>query len=98
MKFASISELKNNASALVKRVRRGESIAITDRKQPVSRLQPISPTDESLDARLAPLEKAGIITRGKGKLPKSFWTRPLPRLPEGASLLEAVLNERREGR
>jgi prevent-host-death family protein len=98
MKTASITELKNNASALLKRVRRGESILITDRKEPIARLQPIQPSDESSDARLARLEKAGILKRGKGKLSKTFWTRPLPKLPKGASLLQAVLDERREGR
>ena len=45
MHRASISDAKNNLSALIDRVRRGETVLICDRKRPVARLQPVGPTD-----------------------------------------------------
>jgi hypothetical protein len=50
------------------------------------------------DDRLAQLIRDGIVRPARGKLPKSFFTEPLPRAKEGASVLEALLEERREGR
>jgi prevent-host-death family protein len=41
MKTATISETKNQLSALLDRVRHGETILITDRSQPVARLEPV---------------------------------------------------------
>ncbi len=94
---ASITEAKNNLSKLIKRVRQGESILILDRNVPVARLEPLPPGSREADeARLLELEQQGVIKRGKGKLPKDFWTRPLPKFKK--SLVEAVLEERREAR
>ncbi len=94
---ASITEAKNNLSKLIKRVRQGESILILDRNVPVARLEPLPPGSREADeARLLELERQGVIKRGKGKLTKDFWTRPLPKFKK--SLVEAVLEERREAR
>ncbi|MHB1310353.1 MAG: type II toxin-antitoxin system Phd/YefM family antitoxin, partial [Limisphaerales bacterium] len=41
MKTASIAMAKNQLSRLLRQVRGGESILITDRNQPVARLQPV---------------------------------------------------------
>jgi len=98
MRSVSVSQAKNNLSALIAKVRAGQSILITDRQQPVARLQPIEPTDETDDQRLARLERAGVITRGRGKLHKKFFRMPRPKSPRGASVLDALLEERREGR
>jgi prevent-host-death family protein len=96
MKSASITEAKNNLSALIDQVKRGRSIIITDRKQPVARLEPISARDRADDERLSLLERQGLIKRGRGKLPKEFWTMPRPKCKDGASLLQALLDERSE--
>jgi prevent-host-death family protein len=94
---ASITEAKNNLSKLLKRVRQGESILILDRNVPVARLEPLPPgSKEADDARFAELERQGLLKRGKGKLPKDFWTRPLPKLK--GSLVEAVLKNREEAK
>jgi prevent-host-death family protein len=45
MKTASISDVKNCFSAYIDRVRRGESVLITDRNQPVARLTPLASGD-----------------------------------------------------
>lgn len=97
MTTASITEAKNNLSKLLKKVRAGESVLILDRNIPVARLEPLPPGSREADeAKLLDLERRGLLKRGTGKLPKDFWTRPLPKFKK--SLVEALLQERREAR
>jgi len=98
MKSTSISQAKNNFSKLIARVRAGQSVLITDRGRPVARVEPIRAGDETDEQRLDRLERAGIITRGKAKLSKRFFSMPRPKSQPGASVLDALLEERREGR
>lgn len=94
---ASVTHAKNNLSKLLKKVRHGQSVLILDRNVPVARLEPLDPREPAgEEARLRELERQGLIKMGKGKLPKDFWTRPLPKLK--GSLVEAVLAERRESK
>ena len=93
MTKASVTEAKNNLSKLLKKVRHGQSILILDRNVPVARLEPLSPGSEEADeGRLLELERQGLLKRGTGKLPKDFWTRPLPKLK--SSLVDTLLKER----
>ena len=95
MTTASITEAKNNLSKLIKKVRHGESVLILDRNVPVARLEPLPPgSPEADEAKLIELERRGLLKRGTGKLPKDFWTRPLPKLK--GSVVEALLDERNE--
>ena len=95
MTTASITEAKNNLSKLIKKVRHGESVLILDRNVPVARLEPLSPGSKEADeAKLIELERRGLLKRGTGKLPKDFWTRPLPKLK--GSVVQALLDERNE--
>jgi len=97
MKTATITQAKNGFSALIDQVKAGESILILDRGTPVARLEPIVGSGAS-DGRLARLERAGIIRRGVAAPPVDLIMQPGPRVPPGASVLEALLEERREGR
>jgi prevent-host-death family protein len=99
MKTASISETKNNLSALLDRVRAGETVLILDRDTPVARLEPVRSGDDSgQEARLSRLQREGKIRRGTGK-PSPAILRSLPLRPaSGADLLKALLEEREEGR
>ena len=101
MKKASITEAKNQLSALIDRVRHGESVVITDRGRPVARLEPVRGTAaEDDEMRLDRLERAGIIRRPKTP-PSKAWVKKLiaRRLPRAtASVLQALLDERAEGR
>jgi len=97
MTTASVTEAKNNLSKLLKKVRQGESVLILDRNVPVARLEPLSPgSGEADEAKLLDLERRGLLKRGLGKLPKDFWTRPLPKFKK--SVVQAVLDERSEAR
>jgi prevent-host-death family protein len=95
MDVVSITEAKNGLSALLDRVRGGETIMISDRGVPVARLEPAAGGRGDDEGRLARLERKGIIRRGRGGVPPLLLEPP----PEGGeSVLEALLEERREGR
>lgn len=95
MKVTSISQAKNGLSALIDRVRAGETVLILDRGTPVARLVPAT-TRVDDDARLKRLERAGVIRRGTGRIPRSIFDEPPPDV--GGGVLDALLEERREGR
>lgn len=96
MKTASVTEAKNQLSALLDRVRAGESVLILDRGVPVARLEPVV-GDTDVAGRISRLERAGVLKRGKGKIPLEMILRPGPPLPQGVSAVEALLDERRSG-
>jgi prevent-host-death family protein len=94
MLTASVSETKAKLSALLDRVRRGETVTITDRGLPVAQIVPIADVGDD-EARIARLERAGLIRRPRRKLDvEAFLARPKARSKE--SVLEALLEERRE--
>lgn len=98
MKTASITEAKNQLSALLDRVRSGESVVILDRGVPVARLAPIA-NDGDPTGRTQRLERAGVIRVGRGAPPKLEELQArAPRLPRGVSAVAAVIEERRSGR
>ncbi|MFN2541317.1 MAG: type II toxin-antitoxin system Phd/YefM family antitoxin [Chthoniobacterales bacterium] len=97
MTTASITEAKNNLSKLIKKVRHGESVLILDRNIPVARIEPLrADSPEADEAKLAELEGRGLLKRGSGKLPREFFK--MPPLKFKKSLVEAVLEERRDAR
>lgn len=95
MPTASISETKAKLSALLDRVKAGEEVTITDRGVPVARIVPIPATEVDWDERLARLERQGVIRRPKKKL-EPGWLASRPLAKSHASVLEALLEERRE--
>ena len=98
MKKASITEAKNNLSALIDGLKGGSAVLIVDRGRPVARLEPVT---ADLDAA----EGATIAARPRGHRTGAPW-RAAPNAVQptaaprqgGASALEALLEERREGR
>jgi prevent-host-death family protein len=96
METASISEVKNGLSAIIDRVKAGESVVVTDRGIPVAVIEPVTGRIDVED-RLARLERAGILKRGTGKVPLDLLRTPGPKLADGHTLVEAILEERRSG-
>ena len=95
MTTASISETKAKLSALLDRVKAGEEVTITDRGRPVARIVRLPASEGDSDERLQQLARAGLVRLPKRKLdPEWLRSRPLPRFTE--SVLEALLEERRE--
>jgi prevent-host-death family protein len=98
MKRASITEAKNQLSALIDRVRRGETVLIEDRGVPVAQLQPVSAGAEADQARIARLVRAGVLRPAPESPLKDALAGPPPRLKRGSSGVAALLAEREEGR
>jgi prevent-host-death family protein len=99
MKKATISQTKNQLSALLDAVRHGETILITDRNRPVARLEPVGAVgSEEADGLLARLERAGLLRLGRGRLVESIVKEPPPRPGKGVSAVRALLEERNFGR
>jgi len=98
MKKASITEAKNNLSALIDRVKGGSSILIVDRGRPVARLEPVRGTEAGNGDRLARLVRDGVVRPARGVLSKEMFARRPPRPTQGASGVRALLEERRDGR
>jgi len=59
-------ELKTRLGTYLRRVRRGATLVVTDRGEPVAELRPVAHGVSSEDAGLATLEALGTITRGTG--------------------------------
>jgi prevent-host-death family protein len=95
MKKASISEAKNNLSALIDRVKAGASVLIVDRGRPVARLEPVTGSE---DERIVRLVRDGVVRPARGAAAKSAWASQPPEPKAGASALQALLDERREDR
>lgn len=98
MKKAKISELKNDLSRYLAYVRRGGVVRVFDRDRPIAEIVPLrasAATESAAEELLADLEREGVVTRGRGTLPADFLTRSLPR--PGASVVDAVVEEREEG-
>jgi len=95
METATISELKNRLSAYLKKVRAGQTILILDRDRAVARLERVV-GDAHGDDRLDRLERAGLVRRATRpisiKALRAVAARP------GGGVLEALIQEREEGR
>jgi prevent-host-death family protein len=97
MRRATITEAKNGLSALIDRVRAGETILITERGVPVARLEPPTATEVDDEGRLDRLERAGLIKRGTGDFSEFLKHEPIKTV-DGSSVVELLLEERRSGR
>ena len=98
MKKASITEAKNNLSALIDSVKGGSPVLIVDRGRPVARLEPVSGIGSDDDDRLARLVREGIVRPARRVVRKTLFATKPPRAKKGASGVRALLDERREGR
>jgi prevent-host-death family protein len=99
MRSISVSYAKNNLSALLRAVREGATLTITDRGLPVARLVPPA-TTTGVPARAIDLAQRGVLTLPERE-PTSHWFKgalPRPKGKSGMSAVEALIEERRTGR
>jgi prevent-host-death family protein len=96
MKTIGVAELKTHLSRYLDQVKGGAEVVVTERGVPVAKLVPLrgAGSDQGRRQRLA---RAGVLQLGSGRLPAELLRPPKGR-PVGASVLEALLEERREGR
>lgn len=89
MNRVGVRELRQNLSVYLRRVKRGESLEVTERGEPVARLVPLSTGDRYWDR---------LIAEGKVR-PASGSIEDLPpplELPPGAKPLSQILQEMRD--
>jgi prevent-host-death family protein len=98
MEKASVSNLKNNLSAYLRKVRAGHPVVIYDREVPIARLERIESTGQGSD-RLALLHAKGV-TRLPLRQRSAVNIRAALQspLPHSTRLLEAVQQDRSEDR
>jgi antitoxin (DNA-binding transcriptional repressor) of toxin-antitoxin stability system len=95
MNKATISQLKNHLSGYLKKVKAGQPLLVMDRNQPIARIERLEVGGEA-DDRIARLERAGLIRRGVRPIDDSSVEEKGPRSKR--SVVDALLEERREGR
>jgi len=96
MKHARIAELKNQLSYFLRFVRRGESVVVYDRDQPIARIDPVGASAAgAADDWTAELERSGAIRPPTAPLPRG-WLRQAPTVK--ADVVGALLAERESGR
>ncbi len=98
MERATISKLKNNLSAYLRKVRAGTAVVIYDRDVPIARLERIESTERGAD-RLMLLAVQGLTRPPRrplsAKLVRGLLVTPLR---ASARLLDALQVDRSEGR
>ena len=97
MRSASVSEAKNNLSALLREVRAGATVTITDHGVPVARLAPL-PAMTGVPASAIELAEAGRLVLPEIE-PDAKWLDAVPAAPGvSRSAVPALLDERATGR
>jgi len=96
MKKASITEAKNNLSALIDSVKGGSPVLIMDRGRPVARLEPVDHWRPDDDGRLARLVRDGAVRPARRVFPKTVLTTKPPRAR--SSGVRALLEDRQDSR
>jgi len=94
MTTVGISEAKAKLSEYLAKVKGGHEVLITERGRPIALLVP----PRAADARLAELERAGVLRAPERPLPEDFFERERPRAKHPGSALSALLEERHQGR
>ena len=99
MNKVRITELRDHLSRYLDHVRAGGRLIVLDRDRPVAEIVPVTTAqaDNGIDeARLAALEREGLISRGTGRFPAELF-RPVS-VGRRAKVLRALLDERAAGR
>lgn len=96
MEKVSVSQLKDQLSAYLKKVRAGQTLVVTDRNKPIARLEPIGPSAGDSE-RIAELVRQGLVSMPKAPPLTIEEIRRMRPVVPGARLLEALLEERESG-
>ena len=78
MRSANIADLRNRLTQYLREVRAGEEIVVRDRQRPIAKIVPFTVDDD--DADDAALVAGGLMRKGSGTLPPSFWKARRARL------------------
>jgi prevent-host-death family protein len=94
MRSTNIADLRNHLTQRLREVRAGEEIIVRDRQRPIAKIVPFSVDDD--DVEDAALVAAGLMRKGTGRLPSSFWKarRPPVALHKVVAAIRADRDER----
>lgn len=98
MARVGIAALKAQLSHYLTMAKAGEEVLITDRGRPVAKLSPLGHRDTDVPSHLLEMELRGEVKMGAGRLPDEVRERPRPRVKRGYSAVQAVCDEREQGR
>ncbi len=93
MTMVGIADLKARLSEYLDLVKSGGELVVTERGRPVATVNRISGIENELEE----LVRSGVVRPPAKPLSEDFLTRPRPR-DRGGTVVEALLEERREGR
>jgi len=94
---AGVAELKAGLSRYLERVKAGHEVLVTDRGEPVAKLVPIA-AEARRGSRRERLVRQGLLIPGRGRVRASLLKPPAGNAARGRAVLDALLEERREGR
>ena len=100
MKAVPVSVLKNNLSAILKKVKQGNSVIVSEHGHLIAQILPTKKSKNIFKKdRLILLQKEGLISLPEqDALDPTFWSEPLVKTTDGSSVLAALLEEREESR
>jgi antitoxin (DNA-binding transcriptional repressor) of toxin-antitoxin stability system len=78
VRSTNIADLRKRLTLYLHEVRAGEEIVVRDRQRPIAKVVPFTVDEADDDAALV---AAGLMRKGTGKLPASFWRTRGPRVP-----------------
>jgi antitoxin (DNA-binding transcriptional repressor) of toxin-antitoxin stability system len=88
MRTVNIGVLKNQLSAYLQLVRKGEEVVVRDRNVPIARIVPFPlplPPEGDHEAEAAYLIATGQMKEAKGKMDwEAFWALPRPNVSDEA--------------
>lgn len=93
MRSTNIADLRNRLTQYLREVRAGEEIVVRDRQRPIAKIIPFTVEDDGQND--ADLVAAGLMRKGSGNLPASFWKTRRASVPL-AAVIAAVRADRDE--
>ena len=78
MRSTNIADLRNRLTHYLREVRAGEEIVVRDRQRPIAKIVPFTVDDG--EAEDAALVAGGLMRKGSGAVPPSFWKARRPRI------------------
>jgi prevent-host-death family protein len=94
MRSTNIADLRDHLTQYLQEVREGEEIVVRHRQRPIAKIVPFTVDDD--EAETAELVAGGLMRKGSGTLPDSFWKARRPRTPRRV-VVEALSADRDEG-
>lgn len=99
MRVKSVSEARANLSSLIEEVRQGETIVITNRGEPVARIESCALVDGSDSDRINSLVVRGLAIPPRNRMDvEKFLSAHRPKLTEDVNLSDYVIADREESR